>query len=458
MSTGLLDSASAVILDSSIYDVPTNVQEILRQKGFSLDLQALGSNGTAHRVFAKNTGDTPLKKGPVEVSASPIKTLVIIDNSLTGERGHNLSVTRNVTKGALELGLHVVWATNERLPRSLAPDGVVLEHSFKHANYDKTPSAAIWDLADEIAAGWKSLIEKYDGPATHYLVHSATGHHFRAALSILNNVPRAGVIHLCTFYETGKMPSRITDREIDRYIFLIARHADFERNIFLWTETPLLAEIYRQRFGVSVHALPLPVPERPTAESVTLDDKVLTISFLGAARKEKGFLELPAIIEAISTIPDIRDRVRFTIQVAPPIRGFTPELTNAVDALKKMPNVALIADSLSDDDYRDMLLASDVVLLPYRSQEYAARGSGILVEALTFGKAVLVSADTVLASHEPDAPIFACKNLEDWVRAVRQILESRAEISEKAEEYSLKFSAKYDGRAYIGRLTSPNTA
>ena len=452
----LAEIATAILVDCDRSKTDIGISEHLRAEGF-LQHDVIGNSGKSAVVFSKRREKPGGASAAACSSPAPMRTLVILDNSLTGERGHNLSVARNITNAALRMKIDVVWAANDRLSEDTPPEGVLLERCFKHANYDaQDANDGQSDLSQEIFEGWRRLIEKYDAPDTHYLIHSATGHHFRAAQRLFSATRLHGVVHLCTFYDTSSMPGRLGDREIDRQIFLLTRNDAFGQQLFLWAETQLLAHIYSERFDAAISALPLPAPDWAEAKVDGSRDQQLVIAFLGAARREKGFLELPPIVRAILDSDRLQQQVRFVLQAAPPVKDFTPEITAAVQALQNLPGVEIIPHTLDDAAYRKALLASDVILLPYRPRNYAARGSGILIEALACGKICLVSHDTALSSYDADAPILACRDVRDWRESVRVILGNWGEYRQRARHYADAFCRRQNGEAYIRKLISPS--
>lgn len=163
-------------------------------------------------------------------------------------------------------------------------------------------------------------------------------------------------------------------------------------NVFFYTDTEDLTEQYNSLDIFKFQTLPI-----PHTHSVSKNNPKhpITISYLGDARTEKGYHFLPKIV---------KDLYRFTQDG---IVEFKFQSNFNIVGGESMPAVArrelidldsspmkLFFDPLSIDEYEDLLLTSNIVLLLYDSDNYYARSSGILSEALTAGIPVVVPART----------------------------------------------------------------
>ena len=173
----------------------------------------------------------------------------------------------------------------------------------------------------------------------------------------------------------------------------------------------------------------------------------------GEARGAKGPLELPAILAAISAaVPP--GAVRMLIQRAPPFGGISDALQQALDAIAAVPGVETIDTPLDDAAYRRLVVESDAVLLPYRPENYAVKGSGILVEALAAGRIVLGTAGTIVEEFADEGVVMPCRAPEDWAAAVRAILADRDAVQRRALRLGRRFARRNAPRAYVDRLAA----
>jgi glycosyltransferase involved in cell wall biosynthesis len=169
--------------------------------------------------------------------------------------------------------------------------------------------------------------------------------------------------------------------------------------VHLYTDSERLSAEYERLGARSVRTLPVPILMAGTAASEP-DPDVVRISFVGAARVEKGFCELPSLIERFPRrigAAQVQARVQVSSSNADPrVR----EATQALYALaKRLPHGALqlVESPVSMERYYALLAESGVVALPYVSHKYNASTSGIFVEALCFGVPVIAPAESWMA-------------------------------------------------------------
>ena len=172
--------------------------------------------------------------------------------------------------------------------------------------------------------------------------------------------------------------------------------------------TPLAVRYEELSGGVPVHVLPVPhcLPDS-TPYRTDRDPALLTIGYVGNARREKGFQHLPRIVDDLLSTPPRRG-VHFLLQSNFSIAGGEPGIADARKALLHHPRdvVTLIDSHLDTEAYRHLLCACDMVIFPYEPRLYRRRSSGILVQALALGCPVIVPEGTWLAGMaSPDARV-----------------------------------------------------
>lgn len=446
----LIDAAQAIWL------------QLRDEAALARSVREMAARGFEHAIVSEAPPATLVARGAVAYDAPPdhgtaartrINTLVILDNNLTGERGHYLPVAARISTGAAQAGAKVVWAANRRMDPALAPKGVVVERVFDTSIFDIPREAqATTDLSEEIAAGWRTVIAAQDSRTTHYLVPTTDGHFLRAVARLLDGGAPRGTIHLATPYETRHMPARHAGRELDHVLARLASAPEFGRRLFLWAETRALADLLAARLGAPVHALPLPAPAW-APETPPTPRTPFRIVFLGEARLDKGALELPEIAAALlAGAPE--GAVRIAIQHEAPFGGFGDALDETFARLAAMPGVDLIPGTLDDAGYRAAMLDADAVLLPYRAENYAFRGSGILTEALAAGRIVLSTRGTIAAEFVDEGYVMLCAEPADWTAAMRTILADPDAARLSAWRRGRRFAKRNAPRAYVDRLAA----
>jgi hypothetical protein len=207
----------------------------------------------------------------------------------------------------------------------------------------------------------------------------------------------AGTVHLHLLFRHS--PELCNARFFDdlEFVSLLRRvAASRSPRVSLLTDSERLSAEYRTLGLGKVGTLPVPIA-LPEQEPAPTDAARVSVSFLGAARVEKGFCELPQLIarlprEAGASV------VQTTVQV--PRESSDPRIGDTVAELRRLaqalPQGALdLRDSpVPMATYYDWVRSAGIVALPYLSAKYNASTSGIFVEAICFGVPVIVPSNS----------------------------------------------------------------
>ena len=136
--------------------------------------------------------------------------------------------------------------------------------------------------------------------------------------------------------------------------------------------------------------------------------KKFIVSYLGDARLEKGFFELPFLLKK----KNFNKKFQFRIQANS--NGYDLNLYNkTISILKKIKNLNLLKKQLNEEEYVKILFNSDIILLPYRSEFYQYRTSSIFYEGIYAEKIIIVTANTWMSSFYEDNLILKKLILSD---------------------------------------------
>jgi glycosyltransferase involved in cell wall biosynthesis len=171
------------------------------------------------------------------------------------------------------------------------------------------------------------------------------------------------------------------------------------------TDSHRLRNEYLTNTGLELAVLPVPV-ELPSACLPGIGrfnhGHRLRISYLGAARNDKGFGELPSIVEAVLN-SEFASQVEFYIQASASGAGYLEfecqqamQELELIQASKGFEVVRLMEKSLNESEYKALLRDSDLILLPYTGRSYTVQTSGILIEAAVYQTPCIVPKGTWL--------------------------------------------------------------
>jgi beta-1,4-mannosyltransferase len=165
---------------------------------------------------------------------------------------------------------------------------------------------------------------------------------------------------------------------------------------------------------------------RPRAEvlgELGLDPERPTVACLGRLRDYKG---LDLACEAVGRLDG---RVQL-IMGGPSHAGFDAAPLRA--AVERTPGLVLIDRAVTDQEFADIMGASDAALLSYRK----ITGSAALLSALGFGRGVIASDLAYfreILDGEPDAGLLVpSRDPDDWARAIEAYLARPAEVRRRA--------------------------
>lgn len=165
----------------------------------------------------------------------------------------------------------------------------------------------------------------------------------------------------------------------------------------VFTDTKELSSQYSRIFS-RVETLPVPCEELPAASRQENSKDPITIGYLGDARPEKGFQYLNEMLAKLDDA-ELETPVRLLSQAYVPKRSADVNMLKSIELLRlRTPHkVELAEGSLSSNEYRDLIERMDVILVPYDRENYAARSSGVFMEALCARRPPIVTAGTWMA-------------------------------------------------------------
>ncbi len=432
---------------------PTGDQiETLQRLGLSQFTKVAGP-ARAATVFSRPVQPPAPRWDPAVLSPRPpMRRLVIVDPCLGRAAGHYRRYAEMLTDGARSRGAQVVWACHAGCDIAGAPPDIVISPCFPRCFFDlDEDQAPMLDLSPEMRGGLEALMDAFDDPETHFLFHSADAHQLRAMNALLATRPAAKSAFHINFQASPRfLPGRIAGEEAHHALMRLRRAPQWERTVFLWTETSHLATWMSAWLGETIPGAPFLAapPERlpPT------DATPLTISFLGEARASKGFFDLPEIADQIAGRPELANSVRLVVQNWPAFRADAEAHRHAVARLRDHPFVEVVDGILAPDDYDRRLSASQVLLLPYDPASYALQGSGIWAEGMARGSVIVARAGTAMAANSPLGMVFSYASIGNLVEVLGDIVTRRTDIMPEAAERAAEFRRVSGPGHYVAAL------
>lgn len=218
----------------------------------------------------------------------------------------------------------------------------------------------------------------------------------------------------------GRDPQYLQQREhlqIFRKKFLYFKNQTPSHQVFFYTDTDKLTDQYDFLKTVPFKTLPIPInTDFQTQQRNYESSGPIKITYIGDARREKGYQYLPDLVRGLYASYIKQNKVKF---IAQSNFGFTEYQYNSdiLMARYQLENFAegveVIKDSLTTSQYKDLVLASDIGVILYDRDNYYARSSGALVEYLSAGIPVVVPSGSWMADQIADCTYDYHNRLRD---------------------------------------------
>lgn len=226
------------------------------------------------------------------------------------------------------------------------------------------------------------------------------------------------------------------------------------QEVYFWTDTEELTDQYNRLGVVPFRTLPIPHTESPK-HHIRQETYPLKVVYLGDARAEKGYHHLPRIVGDLWAEYVQTNKAIFIIQSNFNVPEGEPEAVIARAQLESFPSekVQLIYEPLPSQRYRELLLSADIIVLPYTPDNYYARSSGILVEALSAGIPVIVPAGTWMARQFLEETY----RYHQALRTMMEIVKSGqgVQLCQSSRKYSKKKTGASDEKAKCSLSVPP---
>lgn len=335
-----------------------------------------------------------------------------------------------------------------------------VDRTFSHSIYDECYDGgqlesirrqSLADL-DALAAGWRFA------PHDVLLLHSVTLAHFLAVCDWFSGLPaarrpRCVILHTVGWFggewTRGQYPWSAAFRQAAERLVRAAGSAV----TFAAVNEPLCRDwTCHSGQPARLHPIPCPVvaggatrePSSPSAVAA------LRFSFLGGARREKGFELLPDVVRRLA-------RRCPAVEIVVQIAAIPATPRHTIDHLRALardcPALRIVWGEASAADYRLLLGAADVVLHPYDPIRYRVRGSGVFFETMASGRPMVLPAGTWMAAEwrrlHAGGALFDDWSAEAVVAAATEVAGSYAEHRARSLLAAKLWSARHSVAAFV---------
>jgi glycosyltransferase involved in cell wall biosynthesis len=296
--------------------------------------------------------------------------------------------------------------------------------------------------------------------ADHVLLHTVSVPELHALIAALGCRDEMPTLHVILRRDASELSVQVSPwGGITRVFEKVRSSAVLRRQFRFYSDTRQLAHQYTAiGGGLAVQTLPIPHNLDATIAAPTISEgRPACVTYLGNARTEKGFHFLPDAVASLHAKYLKTGRLRFVLQAN---SHLSLEEGVIAAARRKLSiygsdQVRLINRVLSQTDFQELLLQSDLVLLPYEAACYRRRSSGVLVQALVSGVPVIVPEATWLSDAAPTGTAVTFSSPHTLSAAIATAVDRLPELQAAARLAAPQWRATHNSEALVRALLEP---
>lgn len=233
----------------------------------------------------------------------------------------------------------------------------------------------------------------------------------------------------------------------------------FPNKVRFYTDTPQLVDRYNSLSSIEFIEIPVPFRQEKLHQNLPTEkeNQPLHLVYLGDARIEKGYLHLPHIVKNLWQDYLSTKKLRITIQSNFNINSGEKGILSSRLTLEQYPEtmVKIIKNAMTTEEYYQLLMSADLLVIPYDNKSYRHRTSGVLTESLAAGKPVIVPSNTWLASQIDDTRGGIYTHPQEISQTIIKVINNIQEYQKNAQEFSLNWCQKHSPDSLMNCLFSP---
>jgi glycosyltransferase involved in cell wall biosynthesis len=401
------------------------------------------------------------------------RQFVLIDNSIEDFGGHYLEYARRVLGAAKAEGFHTILAVNQRAHKIRCEEADLLLKPFSKTFWENQSVSKLWTALGFVSKRVRlSICADYAAAFADELALLASQANLKNGDIVF--APTIGGSELVGISQYSVKKSAVSiswhllfrrdisstadwfdfRSRIDQWrtisSFAIA-NATFGRGVrFFYTDTQELSHRYEGLGVGKFTTLPIPIDEQLGYKKPWTRGP-LVVSYLGDMRAEKGIHFLPNFIESLRKDGFDDSQVVFRIQGNLPKGPYSRSAARTKKALtdNDAGGVEVINGPLDSATYRELLLTSDIVLLPYSTVSYAARSSGVFVEAIAAGIPTIYPQDSWMGRQLTSLYKKGYSNINEIVSNLKAILRDYARCEASSRELCKNWRVTHSAKGLV---------
>lgn len=401
------------------------------------------------------------------------RRFLLLDHSIEDPTGHYLEYAIRVLRAAKLAGFETILGVNKRAGEIVCPEADAIDKAFSRTFWEnQAPNYG--ELAfglfrnDGPIAGDSNFSFLYANELRAFFLRAGATADDLVFVPTLGGTELVGIALYSGFEDAQDIKWHLLFRRdlptprslVDARAHLSLRRirAEFAEvgkrfkkgNIFFYTDTDELTARYNKLGFGSFTTLPIPIDETLNIKKQK-HQPPFVVSYLGDARQEKGFHLLPELISTLRSAGFGEQRVRFRIQANLPLCGGTSSAVRAKAELTgyRHTGVEIIEGPFDSDIYHQIILTSDVILIPYCRRSYAARSSGIFAEALAAGVPTIYPEGSWMAKSQLGGGSLGYKNVGEIPSTLAWVLSNYTEFESRSIAHTHDWRNKHSAKRLV---------
>ena len=399
----------------------------------------------------------------------PRRRFAYVEPELVRYVGHHYGLTRNICRVAAAAGFDcIVGAGREWAVKIDGVDGNIpvlpLFSSYRDA---AAPTGASSNFVNELI---EFLRQSGLGSTDLLYLHMPYPTVMLGVLEAVCTLPLDELPTFCIRLCTDDNAFQGHDLRLTRVIASMDRLGAARRaKIRFFVESVVLQRHFLAKTGHYFPILLNPISSNLAVARMIADERrrsrfaeaPLVFGYFGEAREEKGFLQIPDIVEIVLQRCE-PGTAQFHIQVSASPQNDNDRIRSARDRLGMLqgqfgPESIILHDEFGDmDSYYRALAQCDAVLLPYSPKAYETRGSGVALESLLLSCPIVVTQGTDMAeTFAGDACIGAAYNARDFAERCSHLVRVREGLAQRTANYVAGSPLFRTDQAFMDILSTP---
>jgi glycosyltransferase involved in cell wall biosynthesis len=381
------------------------------------------------------------RRSNITASVPKLDTLVMIDPDAKDEWGHFLAYDKRLATAACKNQINLALLCRKDLADHYKPTDATSMHpifsvnSWTIGNQSSPKRENILRFARELSLGLKEVANIYQDGDIAVLFYVGSLEAAEMLEFILFDHPRVNaIVNLFWSYNFDH-----NDLAYAQRWRAVALRMHAHPRLHLMHSTRQIADEFQRDWNLNLPVLEHPSTTFSDEDALLLakapitpphaEDRPLRVVFPGGARAEKGFLL------SCQSVNQLRNDAQLTIAFRARLDKVSGAALHRAFADLDTDGIEVIDEDLSDDEFIDMIRSADIVVIPYHSDAFRRRTSGILIDAMLLGKPVVVLEKTWLADivNAEKIGVSAPATPEGLAEGIRQIARNPACFTESIE-------------------------